>query len=121
MEIQLGVACGRCDRYNVLGSETCVCGDVLALAPPARSARSAPQTKAAAKAPAASLFEQDVLKPRRAPAGSSAAVPAGVPRPAARPTSGSLARPPSSSTVRAQGGESAVSSPGAAVDEGSPG
>ncbi len=119
MHIQLGVACGRCDRYNVLGSETCVCGNVLALAQPAASAKGAAPTKAVAKAPAASLFEQDVLKPRRAPAAPASS--ASVPRPAARPTSGSLARPGSSATVRSQGAESAVSSPGAAVDAGSPG
>ena len=117
MDIQLGVACGRCDRYNVLGSETCSCGHILALAQPA-SAKAAAPTKAAAKAPAASLFEQDVLKPRRAPAPAASA---SVPRPAARVTSGSIARPASSSTVRSQGAESAVSSPGPAVDEGSPG
>ena len=117
MEIQLGVACGRCDRYNVLGSEACACGQSLALAPPAPSGKAVAQPKAAAKAPA-SLFEQDVLKPRRVPAASSPGVPSAVPRPAARPTSGSLARAPSSATVRAQGGESAVSSAGAAPDEG---
>jgi pSer/pThr/pTyr-binding forkhead associated (FHA) protein len=122
MEIQLGVACGRCDRYNVLGSETCSCGQVLMLGPPSPSTRQAAQPKAAAKAPPASLFEQDVLKPRRVPsAAGPAAVPAGVPRPVARPTSGSLARPASATTVRAQGVDSAVSSPGAAADEGSPG
>ncbi len=120
MEIQLGVACGRCDRYNVLGSETCACGQSLALAPPAPSGKGVAQPKAAAKAPA-SLFEQDVLKPRRVPAASSPGVPSAVPRPAARPTSGSLARAPSSATVRAQGVESAVSSAGAAPDEGPPG
>jgi pSer/pThr/pTyr-binding forkhead associated (FHA) protein len=121
MEIQLGVACGRCDRYNVLGSESCLCGQVLALAQPAPSTRQAAQPKVAAKAPPASLFEQDVPKPRRVPAASSPSVPSGVPRPAARPTSGSLARPGSATTVRAQGVDSAVSSPGAAADEGLPG
>jgi hypothetical protein len=116
MEIQLGVACGRCDRYNVLGTDTCSCGQSLALAPPA-PAKAAPQPKAA-KAPA-SLFEQDVLKPRRAPA--AAPVVSSVPRPAARSTtSNALARPTSSATVRSHGAESAVSSAGPAVDE-SPG
>jgi pSer/pThr/pTyr-binding forkhead associated (FHA) protein len=116
MEIQLGVACGRCDRYNVLGSETCSCGQALMLGQPVP--RQAAQPKAAAKAPPASLFEQDVLKPRRVPAAAGPAVPSGVPRPATRP---SLARPASATTVRAQGVDSAVSSPGAAADDGSPG
>jgi pSer/pThr/pTyr-binding forkhead associated (FHA) protein len=119
MEIQLGVACGRCDRYNVLGSETCVCGHVLALAQPVPSAPLTPQPKAAK--PPASLFEQDVLKPRRVPAAASAAAAPSVPRPAARATSGSIPRPAAGAMVRAQGGESAVSSAGASVDEGSPG
>ena len=118
MEIQLGVACGRCDRYNVLGSETCSCGQALMLGQPAPSTRHAAQPKAAAKAPPASLFEQDVLKPRRVPSAAGPAVPSGVPRPATRP---SLARPASATTVRAQGVDSAVSSPGAAADDGSPG
>jgi hypothetical protein len=119
MDIELGVACGRCDRYNVLGSETCVCGQSLALAPPGASTnlKAAAAPKAAAKAPA-SLFEQDVLKPRKVPAISSPGIPSAVPRPAARPTSGSLGRAPSSATVRAQGVESAVSSAGAAPNEG---
>jgi pSer/pThr/pTyr-binding forkhead associated (FHA) protein len=111
MEIQLGVACGRCDRYNVLGSETCGCGHTLSLAPPAV----APQPKAAQKAPA-SLFEQDVLKPRRMPAAASPVV-SGVPRPAARATKGSLARPASNAAMRSHGAESAVSSPDPTVEE----
>ncbi len=115
MEIQLGVACGRCDRYNVLGSETCGCGHSLSLAPPLAAAKAAPQPKAAPKAPA-SLFEQDVLKPRRVPAASGPAVP-GVPRPAARATSGSLALPTSSAAMRSHGAQSAVSSPDPTVDE----
>jgi len=119
MDTQLGVACGRCDRYNVLGSETCACGQSLALAPPGPSAKLPAQPKTAGKAPA-SLFEQDVLKPRRVPAASSPGMPA-APRPAARPTSGSAVRAPSSSTVRAHLAESAVSSAGASVDDGSPG
>jgi hypothetical protein len=120
MDIQLGVACGRCDRYNVLGSETCACGQSLALAGPGPSAKFAAQTRVAAKAPA-SLFEQDVLKPRKVPVASSPGVPSAVPRPAARPGSASAVRAPSSSTVRAHRAESAVSSAGAAVDEGLPG
>jgi pSer/pThr/pTyr-binding forkhead associated (FHA) protein len=120
MDIQLGVACGRCDRYNVLGSETCACGQSLALAPPAPSAKAAAQPRgAAAKAPA-SLFEQDVLRPRKVPAASSPGMPA-ISRAAGRPTSGSAMRSPSTSTVRAHRAESALSSAGAAVDDASPG
>jgi pSer/pThr/pTyr-binding forkhead associated (FHA) protein len=119
MDIQLGVACGRCDRYNVLGSETCACGQSLALAPPGPSAKAAAQPKVAAKAPA-SLFEQDVLRPRRVPAASSPGMPA-VSRSGARSTTASAMRAPSSTTVRAHRAESALSSAGAAVDDGSPG
>jgi hypothetical protein len=113
MEILLGVACGRCDRYNVLGAETCACGQSLALAPP--TPKAAAQPKAAAKAPA-SLFEQEELKPRR---GAPAPVASGVPRPT-RSVSAAIARPTSSAAVRAHGAETGVSSPGPAVEE-SPG
>jgi FHA domain len=119
MDIQLGVACGRCDRYNVLGSETCACGQSLALAPPAPSAKPASQPRPSPRAPA-SLFEQDVLKPRRVPTASSPGVPSAVPRPAARPTSRSAFQAPSSATVRAHGAVTAVSSAGPAVDGGAP-
>jgi hypothetical protein len=125
MQIQLGVACGRCDRYNEIGVEACVCGHLLALAPPAAERQPA-AAKAAAKAPAApeSLFEKELPKPRwvpGTPVASSVSPGPGVPRPAARATRGSLARPEPEMAVRAQGSESAVSSVGAAVDEGSAG
>jgi FHA domain len=116
MEIQLGVACGRCDRYNVLGSESCACGQSLALAEPAPPAKAAPppasaEARAPAKAPPASLFENDVLKPRRVPSAGGAGVPSAAPRPAARVTSTGVPRP--TATVRAQGDESGLSSSGA--------
>jgi hypothetical protein len=116
MDIQLGVACGRCDRYNVLGSEMCSCGQSLALAGPAPAAKVAAPPRVAAKAPA-SLFEQDVLKPRKVAPASSPGVPSAVPRPAARSTTASAMRAQSGSTVRAHRAESAVSSAVAAVDE----
>src|SRR5579859_2901304 len=119
MDIQLGVACGRCDRYNVLGSHTCTCGQSLALSPPGPSAKASAQPRPAARVPA-SLFEQDVLKPRKVPAASNSGLPSAVPRPAVRLTGGSPLDAPPRSTVRAHRAESAVSSAGAAVEDGSP-
>jgi len=34
MDHELGVACGRCDRYSVLGTAACACGNALSFAPP---------------------------------------------------------------------------------------
>ncbi|MFW5740498.1 MAG: hypothetical protein ACOC1F_09040, partial [Myxococcota bacterium] len=31
MEFELGIVCGRCDRYSPMGTETCVCGHDLSL------------------------------------------------------------------------------------------
>jgi FHA domain len=146
MQFQLGVACGRCDRYNRIGAEACACGHLLALAPPVATPKGAafkPATKlpvetaafaaptaaavsAAPAAPAspaspASLFEKELPKPRWVPGSPSNPSMGPAPRPAARATSGSLPRPGSVAAVRAQGSDSAVSSSGAAVDGGSAG
>ena len=106
MEIELGVACGRCDRYNVLGSDACSCGQSLSIGPAPPPAKAA--ARPVAEGPPPSLFENDVLKPRRVP--SAAAVngpkPASVPRPVA-----------SSAAVRAQASETALSSAGAAIEQ----
>jgi len=115
MEIELGVACGRCDRYNVLGSGVCSCGQALAIGLPLPSAKAA--VKSAAEAPPPSLFENDVLKPRRVPGVAAA----GPPRPGA--TSGAAIAPalprPGTTTaaVRAQAIESALSSSSAAIEQ----
>jgi pSer/pThr/pTyr-binding forkhead associated (FHA) protein len=121
MEIQLGVACGRCDRYHVLGSQTCICGQVLALA---GSPSAAPVTPVAAKKAAprpaaapASLFENDVLKPRRVPNASSPA-PGGAAVAGDRPlrsTATGVPRPTATASVPQPTG-SALSSAGAEVE-----
>ena len=106
MEIELGVACGRCDRYNVLGSDACSCGQSLSIGPAPAPNKAA--ARPVAEGPPPSLFENDVLKPRRVP--SAAAVnapkPASVPRPGA-----------SSAAVRAQASETALSSAGAPIEQ----
>ncbi|MGH7271718.1 MAG: FHA domain-containing protein [Polyangiaceae bacterium] len=104
MDIHIGVACGRCDRYNALGSPSCVCGQPLVLGPRSlRSEAPKPAVQAAAPRPdpagsgantasadplsLASLFGKGALKPRRSaqmggmtPAASF--VPVGATRPA---------------------------------------
>jgi pSer/pThr/pTyr-binding forkhead associated (FHA) protein len=134
MDIQLGVACGRCDRYSVLGSEACVCGHLLAIGgplpakapeagPPAPVAPSAVEAgppapiaaKAGAEVPPSVLYDKDGLKPRWVP--SAGPPPRPGPSGGARGKEASSSRPRSTrSTLRAQDSESAVSSDGAAED-----
>ena len=90
MEIELGVVCGRCDWYSAMGVATCAsCGASLAIGgtPPARAGLT--------ERPA--LFASEQLRARRPPSGTVGAAPG------SRPIS----------AVRAQAGESAVSSSGA--------
>ncbi len=124
MDFQLGVACGRCDRYNVLGSSACACGQALALAgpgeapvAPTRAAAAAPKSSPKSP-PAASLFEKDELKPRWVPSAPAAGGPSAVPRP--RPTASAVPRPSSTASVPQLGG-SAVSSLGPTLEQVSPG
>src|ERR1700723_3876306 len=110
MEIELGVACGRCDRYNVLGSDACSCGQALSLGPPPAIKLAAPAARPAPESPPPSLFEKDVLKPRKVPnaasgGGGRATAPGSVPRPG-----------PSTAALRAQASETALSSAGVASD-----
>ncbi len=119
MEIQIGIVCGRCDRHSVMGSTpACVCGNALALgSPPPRSQVPRPQIPRPAAAAGArggaqsdapaqpvSIFQSEVLKPRR-PVRSNTPVP-----------EISAVR----ATHHAQPNESAVSSPGALDDPGAP-
>jgi pSer/pThr/pTyr-binding forkhead associated (FHA) protein len=107
MDFELGIVCGRCDWYSAIGTETCSsCGTALAiddakppLRPPRppRPAQKAPEDDVGP--PPSSLFVGNELKPRRQP--SSGGIPAA---------------PVSVSAVRAQPGESAVSSSGAFDD-----
>jgi FHA domain len=121
MDFELGVVCGRCDGYSVIGTATCaLCGASLAFEesgpegsppqapeatrPPAPEANRPAATDASPRAasveaiagiaePASPLFAGGELRPRR---------PASGPGFAAAP----------SSAVRAVGGESALSSSG---------
>ena len=102
MEFELGVVCGRCDWYSAIGVTTCAsCGAPLAMdmpstpPPPVRAKSVAPE-------PPFPLFAADELKPRRSSSSKSPTVPPAGP-----------ARLGAISAVRAQAGESAVSSSGA--------
>jgi hypothetical protein len=104
MNFELGIVCGRCDWYSAMGAPACAsCGSPLTLGPRAAHAPP-PMVTASAKAgptePPSSLFGGDQLKPRK---------PSGV---------GLQAAPQSRpiSAVRAQAGDSAVSSSGAFDD-----
>src|SRR5580704_4897407 len=126
MDIQLGVACGRCDRYSALGSEACACGHVLAVGEPPRAAAApakategttpAPlEAKAGAEAPPSVLYDKDGLKPRWVPSATSPPRPSPA-APARKPTPSSRPRTITRTTVRAQESQSAVSSPGPVED-----
>ena len=108
---ELGIVCGRCDSYSVMGASACSsCGNALALftkaAPPpdlAPIAPAAPIVTAAAPTGARpplteppSAFLSDPLKPRKYPSGSSPI-----------------------NAIRAHAGDSAVSSSGAFDDRAS--
>jgi pSer/pThr/pTyr-binding forkhead associated (FHA) protein len=55
MELALGIACGRCDWYSVMGTEACPsCGQSLALGAPAATAPAAPPALAVKPAAASS-------------------------------------------------------------------
>ncbi len=113
MGFELGIVCGRCDAYSVIGTSHCAaCGAALRLgeappsapAPPpevprpeaARTVDSARMTQVEASAevdqPMSALFAGSDLKPRRSPSGASPVTP--------------------STSLRAHGRETEVSSPG---------
>ncbi|MGD0524457.1 MAG: FHA domain-containing protein [Polyangiaceae bacterium] len=112
MEFELGIVCGRCDWYAVMGTASCQsCGSSLTLGPsktaippamvgpPAMVAPPEPRTD-----PPSSLFGSD-LKPRKPPSGVAHAAPPSM--------VGGIS---ATSAVRAQAGDSAVSSSGAFDD-----
>jgi pSer/pThr/pTyr-binding forkhead associated (FHA) protein len=100
MNVELGIACGRCDWYSAMGTAACAsCGASLALgdAPAKEQPAPAASTVRSAANEVPALFPKDELKPRKpAPTGA--------------------ARTISNSALRAQGTESAVSSSGAFDD-----
>jgi hypothetical protein len=85
MHIELGVACGRCDRYSLLGSEACECGHILAVgearpAPPASAAVAVAAPKAApALAPALVAAPAPKAAPAPAPVAAASLAPKAVP------------------------------------------
>ena len=130
MEFTLGVVCGRCDAYSVLGTASCACGHPLALGPQPKamgataSSASTGATTGAPKAavqartgldePTSSLFGTDELKPRRGPSRAIGAH--------ANAPGGPSVAPAASTAVRhhAHAAESALSSSPAFDPEGSP-
>jgi pSer/pThr/pTyr-binding forkhead associated (FHA) protein len=92
MDLEIGVVCGSCDAYCVIGTNRCTaCGVDLAIAP--RGDAPAPMSaRAASTDPPPPSFLGDPLKPRKYPSGQ---MPAPI------------------SAIGAQGGDSAVSSSGA--------
>ncbi len=76
MGVELGVVCGRCDRYSPLGAKTCSCGTALALGP----SRGPDELRAEAgiSEPPPLIFGQDKLKPRKSPSGPEVAAPVAV-------------------------------------------
>jgi pSer/pThr/pTyr-binding forkhead associated (FHA) protein len=98
MEFELGIVCGRCDWYGPMGTAVCQsCGASLSLGP-ARTV--APPARVPLTEPPPSIFGGDQLVPRKPP--SSTGMTAAPSRPI--------------SALRAQGGDSAVSSSGAFDD-----
>jgi pSer/pThr/pTyr-binding forkhead associated (FHA) protein len=98
MAFEIGVVCGQCDRYSVMGVTTCTCGNLLSIGEAPHSPTPAPVHAQAGIAELSSpLFGKDELKPRRAPSGPG--MPAAI------------------TAVRAHGGETAVSSSGAFDDK----
>jgi pSer/pThr/pTyr-binding forkhead associated (FHA) protein len=111
MDFELGIVCGRCDWYSAIGTNKCAsCGAVLAIGEPERTAHSADSLSGSGSRPnieVPSLFASEKLKPRRPIDGPPSS---GSQRAAARPSSSQQV------AVRAQRGESAVSSSGAFDD-----
>jgi len=92
MDIELGIVCGRCDWYSAMGVATCSsCGSSLAIGGVPASVRGPGLTERPA------LFGSEPLRARRPPSG----------------TVGAAMGTGAISAVRAQAGESAVSSSGA--------
>jgi hypothetical protein len=113
MEFELGIVCGRCDWYAVMGTVACQsCGSSLTLgpktvSPPPRVGPPAMVPSAEPRAdPPSSHFSSD-LKPRKPPSGVANVAP---------PSMGAATGISATSAVRAQAGDSAVSSSGAFDD-----
>jgi pSer/pThr/pTyr-binding forkhead associated (FHA) protein len=98
MAVVIGVVCGLCERYSVLGTSTCACGNALAIRGEQRSPAPADvRAQAGMAEPTSALFGKDDLRPRRGPSG--------------------IVTPAPVRAARAKGSESALSSTGADDDE----
>jgi pSer/pThr/pTyr-binding forkhead associated (FHA) protein len=75
MGVEIGVVCGRCDRYSPLRTKACSCGALLALGPPPEEVIA---QAGISEPPAPSIFETDKLKPRKSPSGPEVAAPVAV-------------------------------------------
>jgi FHA domain-containing protein len=69
MSFDIGIVCGRCDRYSAASAKQCVCGHDLALERTTRAV----QAEVGLAEPESLFFGKDDLKPRRAPSGSRVA------------------------------------------------
>jgi pSer/pThr/pTyr-binding forkhead associated (FHA) protein len=107
MAFEIGVVCGRCDRYSVLGAATCPCGHALSVGGPSRPLRlemEELEAEAGLEGPPSALFGGDDFKPRRPQLPlQSVPVSSGPGAPSKGSTKGSKGG-------RAQGADSAVSS-----------
>jgi pSer/pThr/pTyr-binding forkhead associated (FHA) protein len=74
MAVEIGVVCGRCDRYSGLGARMCSCGASLALT----SGTGELRAEAGISEPPPLIFGQDKLKPRKSPSGPEVAAPVAV-------------------------------------------
>src|SRR5580658_553248 len=74
MAVEIGVVCGRCDRYSPLGAKACSCGTALALGPAPNELRA----EAGISEPPPLIFGQDKLKPRKSPSEPMVAAPVAV-------------------------------------------
>src|SRR5689334_5086840 len=103
MEHEIGIVCGRCDAYSNMGTARCAsCGNDLALSPFARAAAAPPVIEAPAPPPPAAPLRRSQTEPPASYLGADL-------RPRKHP-SGTMTSPVSA--IRAQGGDSAVSSSG---------
>jgi pSer/pThr/pTyr-binding forkhead associated (FHA) protein len=94
MAVEIGIVCGRCDRYSPFGAKACSCGADLALGAVPEELRA----EAGISEPPPIVFGQDKLKPRR-------------------PASGPRIEASAPVSVSAQRGGSALSSSGAPDDD----
>ncbi len=106
MALEIGVVCARCERYSVIGTTACACGNSLAVGEPAQKVAEA---EGGLDGPPSVLFHKDELKPRRPPQ-SQGGIPSVAPPAAPAPPD------PTTRALRAQGAQSAVSSSGGASD-----